>query len=144
MFRFFFVGKSTTIVVAEAPENTDLHAPSQRLPVWHQDLALPNSQSWDVSGQTTSRIGTQTEPTEDRVPKAILTSQPPINAPCDTTLPTCGMRPSFTHGWAGASPSYQEISTSPTTSITYWNADTRRKRSYDPLASRKESTNPEN
>ena len=129
-----FVGKSTTIVVAEAPENTDLCELSQGLPFWHQDLALPNSQSWDVSGQTTSRIGTQTQPTEDRVPKAVLigtqtqptedrvpeavlTSQPPINARCDTTLPT---RPSFTHRWAGASPYYQGISTSPMTSITHW------------------------
>ena len=115
-----FVGKSTTIVVAEAPENTDLCELSQGLPFWHQDLALPNSQSWDVSGQTTSRIGTQTQPTEDRVPEAVLTSQPPINARCDTTLPTCGTRPSLTHRWAGASPSYQGISTSPMTSITHW------------------------
>lgn len=100
-----FVGKSTTILVAETPENTDLHELSQRLPFWHQDLAPPNSQLWDVSGQTTSRIGTQTQPTEDRVPKAALTSQLPINAPCDTTLPACGTKPSFTHRWEGASPS---------------------------------------
>lgn len=125
------------------PENTDLHE-SQRLPFLHQDLAPPNSQHWDVSGQTTSRIGTQTQPTEDRVPKATLTSQLPINAPCDTTLPACGTRPSFTHQWEGASPSSQEIATSPMTSLTHWKADTRRKRSYDLLASRKESTNTEN
>lgn len=139
-----FVGKSTTILVAETPENTDLHELSQRLPFWHQDLAPPNSQHWDVSGQTTSRIGTQTQPTEDRVPKATLTSQLPINAPCDTTLPACGTRPSFTHQWEGASPSSREMATSPMTSLTHWKADTRRKRSYDLLASRKESTNTEN
>ena len=79
-----FVGKSTTTLVAEAPENTDVHELSQRLPFWHQGLAPANSQSWDVSGQTASRIGTQTQPTEDRVPKAVLTSQLPINAPFDT------------------------------------------------------------
>ena len=46
-----------------------------------------------ASGQTTSKMGTQPHPSADRLPKAILSSQPPINTPLDTALPTRGTRP---------------------------------------------------
>ena len=38
---------------------------SQRLPFWHQDLAPPNT-------QTTNRVGMQTDPSADRLPKERL------------------------------------------------------------------------
>ena len=139
-----FVGKSTTTRVAEAPENIDRHEVSQRLPfcikTWHYSTAY-RLQCWNTSGKTTSRIGTQTSPpSADRVPKAILSSQPPINTPLHT-LPTWGIRPSSTHQWEDTSPSHQEASTSHKTNLAHQRADTISKRSYDPPASRKESTN---
>ena len=77
---------------------------------WPHPIAY-RFQCWNASGQTTSRMGTHTHPSADRVPKAILSSQPPINTPLDTALPTRGTRPSSTHKWASTSPSHQKAST---------------------------------
>ena len=96
-----------------------------------------------VSGQTTSRIGTQPHPSAGRVPQATLSSQPPISTPLNVALSTRGTRPSSTHQWAGSSPSHQEACTRPWTNLTHQRADTRRKRSYEPPASGKETTNTE-
>ena len=107
-------------------------------------LALrPGPTRVHVSGQTTSRIGTQPHPSADRVPQATLSSQPPISTLLNVALSTRGTRPSSTHQWAGRSPSHQEACTRPRTNLTHQRAETRRKRSYDPPASGKETTNTE-
>lgn len=95
-----------------------------------------------VSGQTTSRTGTQPHPSVDRVPQATLSSQPPISTPLNVALSTRGTGPSSNHQWAGSSPSHQEACTRPRTNLTHQRADTRRKRSYEPPASGK-TTNTE-
>ena len=100
-------------------------------------------QHWNSSGQTTSKIGTQPDPSADRLPKVILSSQPPQNTPLNTALTTRGTRPSSTHQRAGTSPSHQEDCTSPWTNLTHQGADTRSKRNYDSAACRKETTNTE-
>ena len=96
-----------------------------------------------VSGQTTTKIGTQPHPSEDRLPKVILSSQPPQNAPLEMALPFRGTRPSPTHQRTGTSPSHQEACTRPWTNLTYEEADTRSKRNYNPAACGKETTNTE-
>ena len=55
-------------------------------------------QCWDASGQTTSGMGerTQPHPSADRLPKVVLSSQPPKNIPLDTALPTRGTSPAPT------------------------------------------------
>ena len=137
-------------LMAKAPENTDQCELSWRSAFWQQDLAYPidyKFQCWNASGQTTSRIGTQPfyslHPIADRVPKATLSSQPPLNTQLDMTLPTRGTRPSSTHQWEGTNPSYQEGCTSLTIDLTHQRADTKSKRSYNPPACRKETTNTE-
>ena len=52
-------------------------------------------------------------PSADRLPKAVLSSQPPLNTPIDTALPSRETQPSSTHQRAGTSPSHQEACTSP-------------------------------
>ena len=49
-------------------------------------------QCWDTSGQTTSRWGAQPHPSMDRLPNVVLSSQPPLNTPLDTALPTRGKK----------------------------------------------------
>ena len=101
-------------------------------------------QCWNTSGQTTSRIGTQPHTSADRLPKAVLISKPPLDTPLYTALSTRGTRPSSTHKWAGTSPSQQEACTRPRANLTHQGADTKSKRSYDPAACGKETTNTEN
>ena len=64
------------------------------------DLAPPKSMQALAQGhlcQTNSRIGTEHHPSADRLPKVVLSSQPPINTPLYMVLPTRGNRPSSTH-----------------------------------------------
>ena len=58
-------------------------------------------QCWEAPGQTAIRIGTRPHSSADRVLEAILNSQPPMNTPLDTALPTRWTRPRSTHQWAG-------------------------------------------
>ena len=73
----------------------------------------PGPTQVSVSGQTTSRTGTQPQPSVDRVPQATLSSQPPISTPLNMASSTRGTRPSSSHQWAGINPSHQEACTSP-------------------------------
>ena len=99
---------------------------------------------WNTSGQTTSRVGTQTHPSAERVPEAILSSQPPINMPPwhgpahqrDKTQ----IHPPVGRLWF---PPNQETCTSLRTNLNHQMADNRSRRNYDPPASRKETTNTE-
>lgn len=124
-----FVGKSTTILVAETPENTRICMSCLR--GCHFGIKTPHHPTASIGmSQDKQPAGQEPRPksTEDRVPKATLTSQLPINAPCDTTLPACGTRPSFTHQWEGSqSPPPRKSPLSLTTSLTHWKADTRRR-----------------
>ena len=118
-------------LVAEAPGNIDWSEIFRRSIFWHQDPAPPNNlwlQSWKTSGQTTTKIGIQPHPSEDRLPKVLLSSHPPQNTPLDMALPIRGTRPSCTHERAGTSPFHQEGCTSPWTKLTHQGADTRSKR----------------
>ena len=75
-------------------------------------------QCWNASGQTTSSTGTQACPSADRLPKVVLSSQPPQNTPLDTALPTRGT--SSTYQWGGISPPpNQEACTSLRTNLTH-------------------------
>ena len=85
-------------------------------------------QLWNTQGQIINRVGTQPLPSSDRLPKVILSPEPPLNTPLDMALPTRGTRLSSTHQWADISPSYQETCTSPWMSLTQLVlADTRKK-----------------
>ena len=87
-------------------------------------------QCGDATGEITNWAGTQPLPSAERLPKDFLSPQPPLHTPTDTTLPTRGTRPSFTHQWAGTSTSClnKEAWTSPWTSLTHQGADTRGKK----------------
>ena len=67
-------------------------------------------------------------PLGDRLPKDFLSSQPPLDMPLDTALPTRGPGPMSTHQWAGIFPALQESHSSLWTSLTYQKADTRCKK----------------
>ena len=56
------------------------------------------------------------------------------------TLPTRGTRPSYTHQWAGTSPSHQEACTSLLDSLIHEGADNRSKKNYNLAACRMETT----
>ena len=121
------------------PGNINQSELSQRSSSQQQDLAPPNSLQapvLDVSGQTTSKTGTQPPPSAERLPKVILCSRYPkiqlLPQPC---------LPSSNHRSTGTSPSNQEAYTSPWTNITHNGADTRSKRNYDPAACGKVRTN---
>ena len=86
------------------------------------------------------RIEIQAHSLADRLPKAILSQQLPLNTILDTAMPSRETGQSSTHQRADTSPSHQTC-TSPCTKFTHEYADTRDKRSYDPAASRKETTN---
>lgn len=94
---------------------------------------------WKASGQTTSRRGTQ--PSSDRPPKATLRSKPPLNTPLHMALFTRRTRPSSTNQWAGTSHSRQEACTRPGANFTQQRADTESRRSCDPAAWGKRTTN---
>ena len=100
-------------------------------------------QCWNTPGQRISKIGTWPHPSADRVPKAILRSQPPTNMSLDMALPTRGTRPRSTHQWASTTPSHQEPCASLRINPTHQRIDTRSKRSYNLPARRKETTNTE-
>ena len=70
-------------------------------------------QSWNASVQTTTKIGTQAHPSECRLPKVILSSQPPQNTPFVMALPIRGTRPSSTQETAGTSPSHWKPAQAP-------------------------------
>ena len=82
-----------------------------------------------------------THPSADRVPKAILSSQPPLNIYLDMVLLISGTRPSTTHHWAGITSSYWENCIRLRTKLTHQMTKTKCNRSYDPPANRKETTN---
>ena len=100
-------------------------------------------QCWDASGQTTNRVGTQPQPSTDRLPKVVLSSHPPLDTPLDMALPIRGTRSSSTHKWADTSRSHEETCTSPWTNLTHQGADTRSKKNYSPAAQGTEPTNTE-
>ena len=80
-------------------ELTDMSAPGGcrcDTKTWPQPTAY-TLQFWDSSGQTAKRVRTQTHPPTDRVPEPFLSSQPPLNKPCDMTWPTRGTRSISTH-----------------------------------------------
>ena len=101
-------------LVAGAPGNIHWRELSWRLSIWHQDLA-------PVLGclRPNNRMGTQPQPSADRLPKVNLSPQLPIYIPLDTSLSTRGTRPSSTHQWAGTSSSHQEACTRPWTNLTH-------------------------
>ena len=79
--------------------------------VWPHPTAY-RLQCWDASGQTTSRAGTQSHPSADRLPKVSLSPWRPPNTPLDTSLLARGTRHSSIHQCAGTTPSHQEACTS--------------------------------
>ena len=105
-----------------APGNINHQGLSQRSPSQLQDLAPPNSlqaRVLNAQPQTTSKTGTQSHPTADRVPKVILSPQTPQNTPLDMTLSTIGTRHSSTHQRSVLSPSHQEACTRHWTNLTH-------------------------
>ena len=93
--------------------------------------------SWNASGQTTSKKGTQPHPSAERLSKIILSAQPHQNRFPYVVLLTRGTRLSSNHQRSGNSPSHQESCTSPSTNLTNQGTDTRSKRNYNPIACRK-------
>ena len=88
------------------PGNSNRHVFSQRYPRWHQDLALHNclqTPVLDTSCQTTSKMGSQTYPTSDILPKVILACRHP-QTPRNVALFIRGKSLSFTHQSTGTSP----------------------------------------
>ena len=73
----------------------------------------------NASCQTTSKTGTQTHPSTDRLPKVVLSSQTSQNTPPETALPIRGTISSSTHQNTGTSPSHQEAYTSHWTNLTH-------------------------
>ncbi len=86
-------------------------------------------QGWQAPGQTTNRVGTQLHTSANRLP--------PIT-PRGKAPPTRGIRTSSTYQGAVTSPCHQEAPVS--INFTHKEADTRRKRGYNPLAYRKETS----
>ena len=77
------------------------------------------SQFWNVSGQTTTKIGTQSHPSADRVPKDILNSQPPINILLTWTWPPNRQDPALpTSGQTAVPPTKKPPQASAPTSLT--------------------------
>ena len=129
-------------LLAVTPGNIDWSKSHFGTKTWSHPTAC-RFQCWNASGQTTNKIGTQPDSTADRLPKVLMSSQPPQNTPFDTALPTRVTKPSSTHHSADTSPSHQEAYTSPWTNITHLGADTRSKRYYDPAVCREDTTNTE-
>ena len=80
------VGCGSTLEVEEYPRNIHQHELSQShhfgTKTWPHSTAY-RLQSWEASGQTTNRVGTQPHPGEDRLYKVILTPEPPLTTPLD-------------------------------------------------------------
>ena len=113
-----------------APRNINQRELCQRSPSQLQDPGPPNclqAPVLDASFQTTSKTGTQSHPSADRLPKDILSSQTPQNTPPDAVLPIRGTRLSSTHQNTATSPSQHEGYTSPWTKLTHQGAETRSK-----------------
>ena len=127
------------------PGNIKQHTLSERYTSQHQDPAPTNCQQapvMDTSHQTTSKTGTETNSSADRLPKVVLSSQTPQNTLPDVALPFRGKRLSSTYQSAGTSPSHQEAYRSPRINLTHQEADNSSKRNYDPAACGKETINP--
>ena len=108
--------------MAEAPENIDQCELSWKLPFWHQDLAIPNSLQALVLERlrrTTSKIGTQPRSSADRLPKAILSQQPPLNTNLNMAMPSREQDPAPpTRGQTPVPPTRKPAQVSGTTSPT--------------------------
>ena len=130
--------------VAETPGKINWCELSWMSPFWQQDPSPPKNlrlQCLNSSGQTRSKTGTQQHPSTDRLPKVLLSSQLPQNAPLDMDLPPRGTRLSSTQHRAGTVPSHKEACISPWTKLTHQGTDIRSKRNYDPAACGKETAN---
>ena len=75
--------------------------------IWPHPIACRH-QCREAPGQITNRVGTHPHPSADRLPKGVLSMQPPLIISLDTALPTRWTRPSSTHQWAATSLSHQE------------------------------------
>ena len=107
--------------------------------IWPHPIACRH-QCREAPGQITNRVGTQPHPSADRLPKGVLSMQPPLIISLDTALPTRWTRPSSTHQWAATSLSHQETCASPWINVTNQRADTRSKKSYNLVACKRETT----
>ena len=91
-------------------------------------------QHWMPHIKQQAKTGTQTHPSVHRLPKVILSSQTPQNAPPDTALFNRGKRLNSTHQNASTSPSHHEAYASHWTNLTTGSRANRSKRNYDPAA----------
>ena len=131
--------------IAEALESIDLQELSQNLhfptKTWTYTTTY-RLRCWNASGQTTSRRVTQGYSSADRLHKVIMSSQPLLKTNLDTGLPTRGTIHSSIHQLTGTNLHHQEACTSSRTKHTHQGADTG-DRSYNPTASKKETTDTE-
>ena len=102
-----------------APGNIDWREISQRSPFQHQDLAPPKSPQAPMLEHLRPNNQQDKNTAIDRLPKVVLSSQPPQNTPRDKDLPTRGTRPNSTDQRASTSPSHQEACTSPWINLTH-------------------------
>ena len=106
-----------------APGKNNWWELTQRSPSRIQDKAPTNCLQdpvLDASWQTTSKTGTQSHPSADRLHKVVLNSQTPQKTPPDMALAIRRTRYSSTHQNAGTSPSHQEAYPRTRTKCTYW------------------------
>ena len=105
--------KFRTLVHKRPPRSTSYQTAkiSQRSPSQCQEPALLNDQQatvLDTLHQTTSKMGTQPHPLEERLHKIIIRLQTTQKTPPDVDLPTRKTRSSLIHQNTGTSPLHQE------------------------------------
>lgn len=113
---WFMVGARTLVTELQ---NHHWHELSMRSPFWPQPTAC-RLQCWDASGLTTNRVGTQSHPSADKVPKV----KPELMLLLNTSLDTEGQDPT---------PPTRKPASS-WTNLTHQEADSRKMENYDPAA----------
>ena len=90
-----------------APANINRRELSQRSPSQLQDLVPLNclqAPMLNVPHETTSKTGSRTHPSADRLPKVVISPETPQNTRPEVALPIRGKRSSSTHQNTGTSP----------------------------------------
>ena len=89
---------------------------------------------------STSKTGTQTHKSADRLLKVVLSPQTPQNTPLDVALPMRGERSYFNHQNTSSYHSHQDLH-KPLNKPHPLETDTRSKKNYYPVACGKENSN---
>ena len=109
--------------------------------IWPHPTTAYSHECWKAQGQITSKVGTETHPAAERLPKVFLGIQPPLITPLNMALITRRMSYSSTHWWVGRHQSLTAWSCQkPLGQLHPLRAVTRSKRNYNLVAYIKENT----